>query len=82
MTPRLSPRTIQLVGLCLLVGSAVFWMLSGRQSIELVSASMTLITLGAFWNASETLDKSSNEYRLPEPPTPTPPPTPPPAHVP
>lgn len=65
MNSQLSPRTVQLVGLALLVGSAVFWAITGRQSVELVSAAMSLIGLGAFWSAQLELSRRREDYEVP-----------------
>jgi hypothetical protein len=64
----LSPRTLQLVGVVLLVSSAVFWAVTGRQSVELLSAAMTLITLGAVWTQSQKVESKREEYELPPAP--------------
>jgi hypothetical protein len=57
-----------LVGVVLLVGSAVFWAVTGRQSVELLSAAMTLITLGAVWTQSQKVESKREEYELPPAP--------------
>lgn len=60
--PYLSPRLLQVVGIILLVGSAVFWAVSGRESVLLMSASMSLIGLGAYRGVTQALrDEISNK---------------------
>lgn len=44
----LSPRSIQIVGVVLLVASAVFWAVTGQQSALLVGAAVSLCALGAY----------------------------------
>lgn len=51
----LSPRILQVLGILLLVGSAVFWAASGRESILLMSSAMSLIGLGAYAGAQAAL---------------------------
>lgn len=65
MNGQLSPRILQLVGLVIVIGSVVFWAITGRESVEFLSAAMTLITLGSFWNAQKQ-SASEREYELPE----------------
>lgn len=43
----LPPRLLQVIGLALLLGFAVFWALTGRESVLLVGAAGSLILLGA-----------------------------------
>lgn len=44
----LPARLLQVVGLVLLLSSAVFWAFTGRESVLLMSAAMSLIMLGAY----------------------------------
>jgi hypothetical protein len=44
----ISPRLIQVVGLGLLVASAVFWAVTNRQSVPMIGASLTLIGVGSY----------------------------------
>ena len=44
----LSPRLLQITGLLLLIGSAVFWAVTGHQSALLVGAALSLCALGAY----------------------------------
>ena len=55
----LSPRVLQLLGCCLLVGSVVFWSVTGRESVLMVSAAMSLIGLGAYKGAQEQLERKN-----------------------
>jgi hypothetical protein len=62
----LSPLTLQVVGVLLLIGSAVFWGITGRESVLMMSSAMSLIGLGAYKGAQEALRKPGKD--------PTPPP--------
>lgn len=62
---RLSPVVLQLIGVVLLVSSALFWAITDRSNVELVSASLTLITLGEVWKAQEQTQRETRGYRLP-----------------
>lgn len=44
----LSARVLQVLGVLLLVGSTVFWALTGHQSSLFVGAAMSLIGLGSY----------------------------------
>lgn len=44
----LSARILQCLGIVLLIGSAVFWAITGQQSSLFVGAAMSLITLGSY----------------------------------
>lgn len=62
----LSPRLLQIVGVTLLLGSAVFWGVTGRESVLLMGAAMSLIGLGAYRGVQQALTEGRN------PPTPPP----------
>jgi hypothetical protein len=51
----LAPRVIQATGLVLLCGSVAIWAFTERQSALLVSASLTLIGLGSYQNAVNSM---------------------------
>jgi hypothetical protein len=51
----LPPRLLQTIGVALLIGSAVFWAITGRESLVLLSSAMSLIGLGAYAGAAQTL---------------------------
>jgi hypothetical protein len=51
----LSPVLLQLLGVALLVGSAVFWAVTGRESVLLMGAAMSLIGLGAYRGVTKAL---------------------------
>jgi membrane protein implicated in regulation of membrane protease activity len=51
---------LQVVGLILLISAAVFWAVTGRESALLMSASMSLILLGAYRSALNTLRRSTD----------------------
>lgn len=51
----LPARMLQIVGLVLLVSAAIFWAVTGRESALLMSASMSLILLGAYRSALNLL---------------------------
>lgn len=44
----LPPRTLQAVGVALLVAAFVFWAVAGRESTLFVGAALSLISLGAY----------------------------------
>lgn len=56
----LPARVLQVVGLVLLVAAAIFWAITGRESALFMSASMSLILLGAYKSALTTLRKDQN----------------------
>lgn len=62
----LPPRLLQLLGVALLIGSAVFWAVTGRESVLLMSSAMSLIGLGAYAGAQNALRRPTDD--------PTPPP--------
>lgn len=88
----LPPVALQGLGVLLLIGSAVFWGISGRESVLLMSSAMSLIGLGAYAGAQNALRSSSdsptpppiaaafpNDHpHLPSPPSPPPDDPPPP----
>lgn len=51
----LPPRLLQLLGIALLIGSAVFWGWTGRESALLMGAAMSLILLGSYKGALDVL---------------------------
>lgn len=59
----LSPRILQVVGLLLLIGSAVFWGLTGRESVLLMSSAMSLIGIGAYRGVYEALKRNGSGER-------------------
>jgi len=61
----LPARFLQIVGLVLLIGFAIFWGVTGRESALLMSAAMSLILLGAYRGAIEAL-----KNRVPSSPPP------------
>lgn len=57
----LSPRIIQVIGVILLVLSAIFWAYTGNESILFVSASLSLIGIGTVQGIRVTLSNDSNK---------------------
>lgn len=57
----LSPILLQLLGVALLVGSAVFWGVTGRESVLLMSSAMSLIGIGAYRGVSNLLKRKDTE---------------------
>jgi len=57
----LSPRLLQLLGLVLLIASAVFWAVTARESVLLMSSAMSLIGLGAYAGAQRALRNGNGE---------------------
>jgi len=53
----LPPRVLQAVGLVLLIGSFGYWVLSGNESALLVGAALSLIGLGSYSQAAQSLRK-------------------------
>jgi hypothetical protein len=51
----LPPRLLQGAGLILLFGLAVWWWLSGNESALLVGAALSLIGLGSYSQAAQSL---------------------------
>jgi hypothetical protein len=64
----LPPRLLQLVGLALLLGFAVFWALTGRESVLLVGAAGSLILLGGYERARQALSNLSRQPTTSQPP--------------
>jgi hypothetical protein len=58
MNDLLPPRLLQIVGLLLLIGFVVFWMLTGRESVLLVGAAGSLILLGGYERARKAVTDS------------------------
>lgn len=56
----LSPKTLQVIGVLLLLGSAVFWAVTGRESVLLMTSAMTLIGVGSYRSAIESLRNLPN----------------------
>ena len=57
MTERfLPPRVIQVVGLLAFIGACVFWAVSGKESVLLVSSALSLIGLGAYADLKHSLE--------------------------
>lgn len=63
----LPPRLIQAAGLVLLFASAVFWMYSGNESGLLVGAALSLIGLGAYSQAAQSLRRRNGARNEDEP---------------
>jgi hypothetical protein len=47
----LSPRTIQIIGLALLIAFAVLWFVTGREDADLIFASGGLVATGQTWDS-------------------------------
>lgn len=62
----LPPRILQAIGLILLAGFAAFWALTGRESVLLVGAAMSLILLGAYGSAQNALREATKQPPPPE----------------
>lgn len=63
---QLSARTLQVCGLMLITGSAVFWAITGRESALFVGAGVTLATLGWIQRAFVTVQERLPRYDPPE----------------
>jgi hypothetical protein len=55
----LPPRVLQVIGLLLLVGFAVFWAITGKESSLLVGASFSLVLAAQYERAKRILQKVS-----------------------
>jgi hypothetical protein len=62
----LSPRILQVLGIILLIASAIFWGATGRESVLLMSSAMSLIGLGAYAGAQVAL-RTPGEHPTPPP---------------
>lgn len=47
----------------MLVGTAIFWAVTGRESVLMVSSAMSLIGLGAYKGAQQTLEKETKAVK-------------------
>lgn len=56
----LSARILQCLGIVLLVGSAIFWAITGHESSLFVGASMSLITLGSYQGLRVSVKKEQD----------------------
>lgn len=57
----LAPWLLQVVGVLMLVGSGVFWAVTGHQSALLVGAALSLIGLGAYSGLRISITKDLSE---------------------
>lgn len=64
MNGYLAPKVLQLAGLILLVGAAVFWGVTGRESVLIMGAAMSLIGLGAYRGVADVF-KQLDEHNSP-----------------
>jgi len=49
-TGNLVPAVLQVTGIVVLLASVAFWMITGNQSVLMVSASLSLIGVGSYTN--------------------------------
>jgi hypothetical protein len=54
----LPPRILQVIGILLLIGSAIFWAYTGRESLLFISAALSLIGIGTVQGIRVTLSQS------------------------
>jgi hypothetical protein len=64
----LPPRLLQAIGLILLIAFAAFWAVTGRESVLLVGAAGSLILLGGYEQARQTLVAATKQPPPIEPP--------------
>lgn len=57
----LPPRLLQAAGLALLFGSFGWWVFSGHESALLVGAALSLIGLGSYSQAAQSLRRRKEE---------------------
>jgi hypothetical protein len=60
-TRYLSARLLQSVGVLLLLGSAIYWGVTGNQSSLFVGAAMSLIGIGAYQGVRVTVQLAKEE---------------------
>lgn len=64
MNGYLSPKSLQIAGLVLLFAAAGFWGVTGKESVLIMGAAMSLIGLGAYRSAADVfkqqLDPAQN----------------------
>ena len=68
----LSPIVLQLLGAALLIAAAVFWGVTGRESVLLMSSAMSLIGIGAYRGTQQSLRKAPQDADAPPPIAPAP----------
>lgn len=51
----LPPRVLQIVGIVLLIAFAIFWGVTGRESVLLVGTAGSLILLGGYVKAADSI---------------------------
>lgn len=59
---QLSARTLQILGVVLIVGTAIFWAFTNRESALLMGAGITLATLGWLQRAFATFQERLPPY--------------------
>jgi len=55
----LAPKLLQLFGMALFLAAAVFWAVTGRESITIMSGALSLIGVGAYQRAVRFLKNGS-----------------------
>jgi hypothetical protein len=58
----LPPWLLQLLGVVVLVGSVVFWAITGRESVLFVSGALSLIGLGAYRAAVDSAKRKFEDH--------------------
>jgi hypothetical protein len=53
---------LQVLGIVLLIAAAVFWAVTGKESVLLVSSAMSLILLGAYKNVVVSVRRKVNGH--------------------
>jgi hypothetical protein len=61
----LAPKLLQIFGMSLFLAAAVFWAVTGRESLTIMSGALSLIAVGAYQRAFQSL---RNGQLLTEPP--------------
>lgn len=56
----LPPWLIQSVGIVLLITAGIFWAVTGRESVLMISSAMTLIAAGVVRGAQVTIKRNGN----------------------
>lgn len=64
MNRPLPPRVLQIIGLTMLVGFVIYWVITGRQSALLVGAAGSLILAAQYEQVRDTLRDATNPDML------------------
>lgn len=57
----LPPWLIQLVGIAIVVGAVIYWMVTSRESVTIIGVGVSLIGIGAYSGAQKILKNGRDE---------------------